>query len=101
MKTILEMGKAARDASRFLMNASTEQKNSFLMKRRRSEYGLYNVLGMEKRHVIHVLFFESLFTSLLSVLLGLCFGMLFYKLSSLLICRISSAAFKTPSIGFT
>jgi len=62
--------------------------NSFLMKRRRSEYGLYNVLGMEKRHVIHVLFFESLFTSLLSVLLGLCFGMLFYKLSSLLICRL-------------
>ena len=62
--------------------------NSFLMKRRRSEYGLYNVLGMEKRHVIHVLFSESLFTSLLSVLLGLCFGMLFYKLSSLLICRL-------------
>lgn len=62
--------------------------NSFLMKQRKREYGLYNVLGMEKRHVIHVLFFESLFTSLLSVLLGLCFGMLFYKLSSLLICRL-------------
>lgn len=62
--------------------------NSFLMKRRKREYGLYNVLGMEKRHVIHVLFFESFFTSLLSVLLGLCFGMLFYKLFSLLICRL-------------
>ena len=32
MKSILEMGKAARAASRFLMNASTEQKNSFLLK---------------------------------------------------------------------
>ena len=62
--------------------------NSFLMKQRKREYGLYNVLGMEKRHAIHVLFFESFFTSLLSVLLGLCFGMLFYKLSSLLICRL-------------
>ena len=31
MKTILEMGKSAREASRFLMNASTEQKNSFLL----------------------------------------------------------------------
>ena len=62
--------------------------SSFLMKRRRSEYGLYNVLGMEKRHVVSVLFFESLFASLLSLLLGLCFGMLFYKLSSLLICRL-------------
>ena len=62
--------------------------NSFLMKQRRREYGLYNVLGMEKRHVIRVLFFESLITSLLSIVLGLCFGTMFYKLSSLLICRL-------------
>ncbi len=32
MKTMLEMGKAAREASRFLMNASTERKNDFLLK---------------------------------------------------------------------
>ena len=32
MKTILEMGKAAREASRFLMRASTGQKNDFLLK---------------------------------------------------------------------
>ena len=62
--------------------------NSFLMKQRKSEYGLYNVLGMEKRHIVRVLFFESLFTSLLSVALGLVFGALFYKASSLLICRL-------------
>ena len=62
--------------------------NSFLMKRRKSEYGLYNVLGMEKRHVARVMFAESAITSLSSVLLGLCFGAVFYKLSSLLICRL-------------
>ncbi len=62
--------------------------NSFLMKQRKNEYGLYNVLGMEKRHIIKVLFAESLITSLLSVLLGLCFGILFYKVCSLLICRL-------------
>ena len=62
--------------------------NGFLMKRRKSEYGLYNVLGMEKRHIAKVLFAESCITSLLSVLAGLCFGVLFYKLSSLLICRL-------------
>ena len=62
--------------------------NSFLMKRRKSEYGLYNVLGMEKRHIARVLFAESLIASLASVALGLCFGVLFYKLSSLLICRL-------------
>ena len=32
MRSILEMGKAAREASRFLMNASTERKNDFLLK---------------------------------------------------------------------
>ena len=62
--------------------------NSFLMKRRKSEYGLYSVLGMEKRHIVRVLFFESLIASLLSIVLGLCFGVLFYKLCSLLICRL-------------
>ena len=62
--------------------------NSFLMKQRKNEYGLYNVLGMEKRHIIRVLSRESLITSLLSVVLGIGFGMLFYKLCSLMICRL-------------
>ena len=65
--------------------------NSFLMKRRKSEYGLYNVLGMEKRHIIRVLFTESFITSVISVLAGLLFGTLFYKASSLLICRLFQA----------
>ena len=38
--------------------------NRFLMKQRRSEYGLYNVLGMEKRHIVRVLLHESLRTAL-------------------------------------
>jgi len=65
--------------------------NRFLMKQRKSEYGLYNVLGMEKRHISRVLFRESLYTSLISVVLGIVFGILFYKLSSLLICRLLQA----------
>ena len=62
--------------------------NSFLMKQRRREFGLYNVLGMEKRHVAKVLFRESAASSLMGVALGLLLGMLFYKLCSLLICRL-------------
>ena len=62
--------------------------NSFLMKQRKQEYGMYNILGMEKRHIVRVLFFESLFTSLMSAALGLVFGALFYKVASLLICRL-------------
>lgn len=62
--------------------------NRFLMKQRKREFGVYNVLGMEKRHVGRVLFFENTFSSLLSVAGGLLVGMIFYKLCSLLICRL-------------
>ncbi len=65
--------------------------NSFLMKRRKSEYGLYNVLGMGKRHIIKVVFSESLVASGSAMALGLCFGILFYKAASLLICRLLHA----------
>ena len=62
--------------------------NRFLMKQRKREFGVYNVLGMEKRHVGRVLFFENAISSLLSVFGGLLLGMVFYKLCSLLICRL-------------
>ena len=62
--------------------------NRFLMKQRKREFGIYSVLGMEKRHVGRVLFFENLYSSLLSAAVGLCAGMIFYKLCSLLICRL-------------
>jgi len=62
--------------------------NSCLMKQRKSEFGLYNVLGMNKKHIIRVLFFESFLSTLISIVLGIFFGILFYKLSSLLICKI-------------
>lgn len=62
--------------------------NRFLMKQRKREFGVYNILGMEKRHVGRVLFYENLISSLLSVVGGLCGGMVFYKLCSLLICRL-------------
>lgn len=54
--------------------------NSFLIKRRKKELGLYCVLGMEKRHVALVLFFETLFTATVCLVLGLLFGVLFSKL---------------------
>lgn len=62
--------------------------NSFLMKQRKSEFGLYNVLGMEKRHIGRVLFFESAISTFMSLVLGAVFGVVFYKLSTLILCRI-------------
>ena len=62
--------------------------NSFLMKQRKHEFGLYNILGMEKRHVSLVLFFESFFSGTVSVVTGLLGGMLMYKLCSLCVMRL-------------
>lgn len=54
--------------------------NSFLIKRRKKELGLYNVLGMGKIHIMRVIFFETLFIALFSIAVGLCAGMLLSKL---------------------
>ncbi|WP_312373182.1 ABC transporter permease, partial [Lachnoclostridium sp.] len=54
--------------------------NSFLIKRRKKEIGLYNILGMEKKHIAKVLAFENLYVAILSITLGLSFGILLSKL---------------------
>ena len=45
--------------------------NSFLVKRRRSEFGLYNILGMEKKHICRVIFLETVYTFLITMAAGL------------------------------
>lgn len=65
--------------------------NSFLMKQRKKEFGLYNVLGMEKKHVGRVLFSESLISSVSAIVLGEILGVVFYKLCSILICKLLEA----------
>lgn len=57
--------------------------NSFLMKRRKKELGLYNILGMGKRHIACILCFESLYVAILGIIGGLVFGILFHKLAAL------------------
>lgn len=71
--------------------------NSFLMKQRQREFGLYSVLGMEKHHIGRVLFYETVISSSLSLILGILFGSLFYKLCALVICRLLKAE---PVLGF-
>lgn len=62
--------------------------NSFLIKRRKKELGLFNVLGMEKKHIGWVLFFETLFTSLISLAFGLFGGIILNKLMFVLLLRL-------------
>ncbi len=54
--------------------------DSFLMKRRKKELGLYNILGMEKRHIGITLFFETLYSTVISLAGGLSAGLLLSKL---------------------
>lgn len=53
--------------------------NSFIIKRRKKELGLYNILGMEKRHIAKILFRETLITACVSLILGLGLGILFSR----------------------
>lgn len=71
--------------------------NSFLTRRRKSEFGLYNILGMEKKHICRVIFFETVYTFLLTMAAGLLQGILLDKLLYLVICHMLSA--KIP-LGF-
>lgn len=62
--------------------------NSFLIRRRKKEFGLYNILGMGKWNLARVLTWESLIVSLISMISGLFCGILFSKLAELLMIRI-------------
>lgn len=57
--------------------------NSFLIKRRKKEIGLYSVLGLEKKHVAQILTIENVIVSSLSIVTGILVGVLFGRLSFL------------------
>lgn len=62
--------------------------NSFLIKRRKRELALYNILGMEKRHIAVVMFYETLLTALVSIAGGLLFGVVLDKLMYLVLLNL-------------
>lgn len=63
--------------------------NSFLMKQRKRELALYNILGMEKRHIARILGCESLLVFAGSFLLGIGGGILLSRLFFLLLLKIN------------
>ena len=63
--------------------------NSFVMKRRRRELGLYNILGLEKRHIAHLMVWETIYCAAASILGGLAAGVLLSKLVLLLLLQVS------------
>ena len=68
--------------------------NSFLMKRRRRELALYNMLGMGKGHIARMLGMETLYAALAGVGGGLLLGMLLQRLVTLLLFRILGSSIR-------
>lgn len=62
--------------------------NSFLMKRRSREFGLYSILGMEKKHIAKVVFWEIAMVGAGCIVTGLLAGMLFSRLMFLVLLKM-------------
>lgn len=62
--------------------------NSFLMKRRKKEIGLYNVLGMGKGHLSRMIFYETLYIAVISLVIGLGLGIVLDKASFLVLASL-------------
>ena len=59
--------------------------NSFVMRTRSKELGLYNILGMYKKNLSMILFMENTYAFVLSIFFGLILGIVFSKLAELLL----------------
>ena len=62
--------------------------NSFLIRRRAAEFGLYNVLGMNKRNITRIISLETFITSAVSIVCGLLAGIILSKLAELGLVRM-------------
>ena len=62
--------------------------NSFLMKRRQKEIGLYNILGLERNHIGIVMFLETIITSIGSLAGGIAAGIIGSKMALLLLLKL-------------
>lgn len=63
--------------------------NSFLLRRRRREFGLYNVLGLSKRHIAVILLWETAITSVIALTAGLVSGWLLSKAAELILVTLT------------
>lgn len=81
--------------------------NSFLAKRRKKEFGLFQILGMEKKHLAKILFFESLYLWAASLGIGILLGVLLYRLLFLVLMKLTGLngtigfVFSTKAVGST
>lgn len=72
--------------------------NSFLMRRRKTEFGLYNILGMGKWNIAQILLWQNIMLSTVSLTGGLGLGILLSKLSELCAAKLLNSS---NPLGFT
>ncbi len=63
--------------------------NSFLIKRRKKELGLYSILGLEKKHIGIMMLYESLIMYVIVVVSAIVLGLIFSKLIFLLLLNLA------------
>lgn len=65
--------------------------NNFLIKRRKKEFGIYMTLGMGKRQISKILFLETIFIGVVSLVVGLVIGIFGSQLMSILVAKVFEA----------
>ncbi|EKQ51253.1 MULTISPECIES: FtsX-like permease family protein [unclassified Clostridium] len=60
----------------------------FLINKRKKEFGIYMILGMGKRKMSQILFFETLYIGVISLMAGLLLGMLFAQILSIFTAKL-------------
>ena len=85
LKTIMALGVGIITIFAYIFIFYT---NSFISKRRKKEIGVYNILGMEKRHIARVLGLETVFVAMLAIAGGILSGIIFSKLILMLLYRM-------------
>ena len=65
--------------------------NSFLIRRRKKEFGLYNILGMGKWNIGRIVLWETVIVAVLSLVLGLAAGALLAKVFELAVANLMGA----------
>ena len=70
--------------------------NSFIVKRRKKELGIYNILGMEKRHIACVMTMETIVLGFIVIVAGLVTGIVFNKLLMMFLYRLTGLSVSIP-----
>ena len=85
LSTVLPMGYAVIAIFSIIFLFYT---NSFLIRQRYREFGLYNILGMNKQNVCMIMVWESIFVGGLAIVTGLAAGILLSKGAELVLFNL-------------